>query len=251
MSINHENYTLVIVDEYSRYTWVQFLRKKSHAAEMIMYFIKMMSKSHKSNLIMGLSLEIMNLRVFVMRKEFLITSPYIAEQNGVAERKNKTLIEAARTMLNDLALSKHLWTGEIRIACMLTRSMVAKLTASSTSECLFDDFLSEIEPKKVSKELKHPGWVDAMQEEVNHFYRNKVWTLVPLPQGKIAICSKWMFKNKKNELGTMIRNKARLVAQGRSQVEGINYDETFAPMARMEAIRIFLAFSTYMNIKAF
>ena len=67
---------------------------------------------------------------------------------------------------------------------MLTRSMDAKLTAASASECLFADFLSEIEPKKVSGALKHPGWIDAMQEELNQFYRNKVWILVPLPDKK-------------------------------------------------------------------
>ncbi|GJY39925.1 retrovirus-related pol polyprotein from transposon TNT 1-94 [Tanacetum coccineum] len=82
---------------------------------------------------------------------------------------------------------------------MLTRSMAAKLTAASASECLFADFLSEIEPKKVSEALKHPGWVDAMQEELNQFYRNKVWTLVPLPYGKIAIGSKWVFRNKNDK----------------------------------------------------
>nr|GEY54044.1 retrovirus-related Pol polyprotein from transposon TNT 1-94 [Tanacetum cinerariifolium] len=70
---------------------------------------------------------------------------------------------------------------------MLTRSMTIKLTATSVSECLFADFLSEIEPKKVSKALKHPGWINTMQEELNQLYRNKVWTLVPFPYGKIAI----------------------------------------------------------------
>ncbi|GJU79223.1 retrovirus-related pol polyprotein from transposon TNT 1-94 [Tanacetum coccineum] len=134
---------------------------------------------------------------------------------------------------------------------MLIRSMVAKLTAASASECLFANFLSEIEPKKVSEALKHPGWIDAMQEELNQFYRNIVWTLVPLPYGKIAIGSKWVFRNKKDEHGTTIKNKARLVAQGYSQEEGIDYDETFAPVARMEAIRIFLAFATYMNFKVY
>ncbi|GJZ17574.1 retrovirus-related pol polyprotein from transposon TNT 1-94 [Tanacetum coccineum] len=122
---------------------------------------------------------------------------------------------------------------------MLTRSMAVKLTAASTSECLFADFLSEIEPKKVSEALKHPGWIDAMQEELNQFYRNKVWTLVPLPYGKIAISSKWVFRNKKDKHGTTTKNKARLVAQGYSQKEGIDYDETFALVARMEAIKIF------------
>ncbi|GJV96634.1 retrovirus-related pol polyprotein from transposon TNT 1-94 [Tanacetum coccineum] len=134
---------------------------------------------------------------------------------------------------------------------MLTRSMAAKLTTASASERLFADFLSEIEPKKVSEALKHPGWIDAMQEELNQFYRNKVWTLVPLHYGKIAIGSKWVFRNKKDEHGTTTKNKARLVAQGYSQEEGIDYDETFAPVARMEAIRIFLPFATYMNFKVY
>ncbi|GJZ21176.1 retrovirus-related pol polyprotein from transposon TNT 1-94 [Tanacetum coccineum] len=112
---------------------------------------------------------------------------------------------------------------------MLTRSMAAKLTAASASECLFADFLSKIEPKMVFKALKHPRWIGAIQEGLNQFYKNKVWTLVPLPYGKIAIGSKWVFRNKKDKHGTTTKNKARLVAQGYSQEEGIDYDETFAP----------------------
>ncbi|GKG32852.1 retrovirus-related pol polyprotein from transposon TNT 1-94, partial [Tanacetum coccineum] len=81
-----------------------------------------------------------------------------------------------------------------------------------------------------------------MQKELNQFYRNKVWTLVLLFYGKIAIVSKWVFGNKKDECGTVSKNKARLVAQGYCQEEGINNDESFAPVARMESIRIFLAF---------
>nr|GEU74089.1 hypothetical protein [Tanacetum cinerariifolium] len=130
---------------------------------------------------------------------------------------------------------------------MLTRSMVAKLTVALASKCLFGDFLFEIEPKKVSEALKHPEWVDAMQEELNQFYRNKVCTLVPLPFRKISIGSKWVFMNKKDEHGIITKNKARLVAQGYSQEEGVDYDKTFAPVERMEAIRIFFAFATYMN----
>nr|GEW91361.1 hypothetical protein [Tanacetum cinerariifolium] len=125
--------------------------------------------------------------------------------------------------------------------------MTAKLTTSSASECLFADFLSEIEPKKVFEALKHPGWVDAMQEELNQFYSNKVWTLAPLSYGKIAIGSKWVFKYKKDKHAIVTKNKARMVAQGYSQEERINYDKTFTPVARMEAIRIFLVFATYMN----
>ncbi|GKB52328.1 retrovirus-related pol polyprotein from transposon TNT 1-94 [Tanacetum coccineum] len=74
-----------------------------------------------------------------------------------------------------------------------------------------------------------------------------VWTLVPAPYGKTIIGSKWVFRNKRDETGIVIKNKARLVAQCYNQQEGINYDETFAPVARLEAIRIFFAFATYMN----
>ncbi|GKE74331.1 retrovirus-related pol polyprotein from transposon TNT 1-94, partial [Tanacetum coccineum] len=123
--------------------------------------------------------------------------------------------------------------------------------ARSASECTFVDFLSEIEPKKLSEALKHPGWIDAMQEELNQFYRNKVWTLIPLLYGKIAIGSKCVFRNKKGEHGIVTKNKARLVAQGYNQEERIDYDETFIPVVRMEAIRIFLAFATYMNFIVF
>ncbi|GJY85225.1 retrovirus-related pol polyprotein from transposon TNT 1-94 [Tanacetum coccineum] len=109
------------------------------------------------------------------------------------------------------------------------------------------DILSEEEPKKVYEALQHPGWVDAMQDELNQFARNKVWTLVPAPYGKTIIGSKWVFRNKRDETGIVIKNKARLVAQGYNQQEGIDFGETFAHVARLEAIRIFLAFATYMN----
>nr|GEV07411.1 retrovirus-related Pol polyprotein from transposon TNT 1-94 [Tanacetum cinerariifolium] len=79
---------------------------------------------------------------------------------------------------------------------MLTRAMAKELSAASTHECLFIDFLSEEEPKKVSEALKHHGLVDAIQEELNQFVRKKVWTLVPEPYGKTIIGSKWVFKKK-------------------------------------------------------
>ncbi|GJV40696.1 retrovirus-related pol polyprotein from transposon TNT 1-94 [Tanacetum coccineum] len=81
-------------------------------------------------------------------------------------------------------------------AGMLTRAMAKQLSAASAHECLFVDFLFEEEPKKVTEALKHPGWVDAMQDELNQFARNKVWTLVPTPYGKTILGSKWVFRTK-------------------------------------------------------
>nr|GEZ14530.1 hypothetical protein [Tanacetum cinerariifolium] len=86
-----------------------------------------------------------------------------------------------------------------------------------------------------------------MQEELLKFHLQKVWTLVDLPRGKWAIGTKWVFRNKKDERGIVIKNKARLVAQGCTQEEGIDYDEVFVPMARIKAIKLFLAYASFMG----
>nr|GEY00706.1 uncharacterized mitochondrial protein AtMg00810-like [Tanacetum cinerariifolium] len=86
-----------------------------------------------------------------------------------------------------------------------------------------------------------------MQEELLQFKMQKVWILVDLPYGKRAIGTKWVYRNKKDERGIVIRNKARLVAQGHTQEEGIDYEEVFAPVARIEATRLFLAYASFMG----
>ena len=91
----------------------------------------------------------------------------------------------------------------------------------------------------------------AMQEELNNFTHNEVWVLEAPPKNKNIIGTKWVFRNKQDEHGVVIRNKARLVAKGFSQVEGLNFGETFAPVARLEAIRILLAYSSHHNIKLY
>nr|GEV70141.1 putative ribonuclease H-like domain-containing protein [Tanacetum cinerariifolium] len=102
---------------------------------------------------------------------------------------------------------------------------------------MFACFLSQEEPKRVHQALKDPSWIEAMQEELLQFKMQKVWVVVDLPKGKRAIGSKWVFRNKKDERGIVIRKIACLVAQGHTQEEGIDYKEVFAPVARIEAIR--------------
>ncbi|GKC89023.1 putative ribonuclease H-like domain-containing protein, partial [Tanacetum coccineum] len=113
--------------------------------------------------------------------------------------------------------------------------------------CLFACFLSQQEPIKIAQALDDESWVKAMQEELLQFKIQKVWTLVNLPYGKKAISTKWVYRNKKDERGIVVRNKARLVAQRYKQEDGIDYDEVFAPVARIEAIRLFLAYASFMN----
>ncbi|GJZ30046.1 ribonuclease H-like domain-containing protein [Tanacetum coccineum] len=116
--------------------------------------------------------------------------------------------------------------------------------------CLFACFLSQVEPKKVIQALTDPSWIEAMQDELLQFKLQKVWTLVDLPYDKRTIGTKWVYRNKKYERVIMIRNKARLVAQGYTQEEGIDYDEIFAPVARIEAIRLFLAYASFKDFVA-
>ena len=82
-----------------------------------------------------------------------------------------------------------------------------------------------------------------MHDELNNFTRNQVWDLVERPKNYNVIGTKWVFRNKQNEDGMVVRNKTRLVAQGFTQVEGLDFGETFAPVARLEAIRILLAYA--------
>nr|GEZ67120.1 hypothetical protein [Tanacetum cinerariifolium] len=116
---------------------------------------------------------------------------------------------------------------------------------------LFACFLSQHEPTKITQALNDESWVEAMQKELLQFKIQKVWNLVDLPYGKKAIGTKWVYRNKKDKRGIIVRNKARLVAQGHKQEEGIDYDEVFALVARVEAIGLFFAFASYMNFSVY
>jgi transposase InsO family protein len=119
------------------------------------------------------------------------------------------------------------------------------------SFCEHFSFVSCIEPNRVDEALLDVDWVNAMHEELNNFTRNEVWELVERPKNHNVIGTKWVFRNKHNEDGLVVRNKTRLVAQGYTQIEGLDFDETFALMARLEAIRILLAYACAHNIKLY
>jgi len=90
-----------------------------------------------------------------------------------------------------------------------------------------------------------------MHEELYQFTRNDVWTLVPHPTEHNIIGTKWIFKNKTDEHDTVVRNKARLIAQGYTQIDGVDFDETFAPVARLESIRILLSIACHLGFKLY
>nr|GEV08445.1 hypothetical protein [Tanacetum cinerariifolium] len=357
-SINGKRYVLVVVDDYSRYTWVFFLHSKEEVLDVINSFIKKTQVNLQLQVQRARSdndTEFKNKTLSKFFDEVGITQQFSAartpQQNGVVERRNRTLIESARTMLTVANLPLFLWAEAIVTACFIQNhsiihkhfdktpyelmnkrkpnfkffrvfgyicyfSMTIRMLESSRQkgilECLLDiqksllllEFTTnELESsssswnddvQQISEEVGVPSsntqsvsnnmipnvdeastshnvfnecledayfdatealrdadWVSAIQEELDQFARLKVWRLVPRPEGKTIIKTKWIFKNKKDKSSLVIQNKARLVAIGYSQQEGIDYNETFAPVARIEAIRLFLAYDAHKDFTVF
>ncbi|GKB07800.1 putative ribonuclease H-like domain-containing protein [Tanacetum coccineum] len=270
-----------------------------------------------------------------IKREFSVSKT--PQQNRVAERKNMTLIEAARTMLTDSLLPTTFWAEVVSTACYVHNKMKNQqwkveallkkkgyanstnrdstvspsvstagqsftnaddlstdprmLDLEDTTNLLNTSIFSgahDDEDESVEADLNnlettlnvspipttrihkdHPKdqiirdinsatqtrrmtkiseeHAMAMQDELLQFRLQNVWRLVDLPKGKHAIGIKWVYRNKKDERGIVVRNKARLVAQGYTQEEGIDYDEIFSPVARIEAIRLFLAYASFMR----
>ncbi|GJW03239.1 retrovirus-related pol polyprotein from transposon TNT 1-94, partial [Tanacetum coccineum] len=113
--------------------------------------------------------------------------------------------------------------------------------------CMFVLTMSTAKPKNVNEAMADSVWIEVMQDELHHFDRLNVWELVDKPFGKTVIKLKWLWKNKKDEDNIVIRNKARLVAKGYAQEEGIDFGESFAPVARLEAVQIFVACAAHKS----
>ncbi|KAL8126686.1 hypothetical protein AgCh_013813 [Apium graveolens] len=430
MSIAKKKYALVIVDEFTRYTWVYYLHTKSETASTLIDHIKHLDKMVKDSVKVLRSDNGTEFKNSIMeefckshgiKQEF--SAPGTPQQNGVVERKNRTLIEAACTMLDEAKLPTYFWAEVVQTACFTQNATIInkhgktpyemvkkkkpnlkyfhvfgckcfvlkthpeqlskfdlkadegifvgyplstkafrvynlrtkvvmesinvsfddkKITGladfidhdqlrfenedsnsdtenpdslspdtvnsdelnsdvietvettskedapmqgehtqdpttsqetsehasgSSSSDSSSSDKPSSdsaenlnteesnsesiTEPKKVEEALQDADWVQAMQEELNEFERNKIWTLVSRPKNRSVVGTKWVFRNKTDSDGINTRDKARLVAKGYSQQEGIDYDETFAPVARLEAIRIFLAYAAHKKFTVF
>nr|GEU97494.1 putative ribonuclease H-like domain-containing protein [Tanacetum cinerariifolium] len=239
------------------------------------------------------------------------------QQNGVDERRNKILIEAARTMLADSKSTITFWAEAVNTACYVQNRVLVVKPHNKTPYELFHgrtptlsfmrpfgcpvtilntkDYLGtqsngfagtkasdnvgqarkETELSSTvnaastneNNELRFEANMPALEdvsilnfsnddedddiEELLQFKLQEVWTLVDLPNGKRAISTKWVFRNKKDKRGIMIRNKARLVAQGDTREEEIDYDEVIAPIARIEANRLFLAYAPFKDFMVY
>nr|GEU96644.1 hypothetical protein [Tanacetum cinerariifolium] len=130
---------------------------------------------------------------------------------------------------------------------VLTRNQLR----SDGDMCMYALTVSTIEPKNVKEAMIDSAWIESMQEKLLQFKRLDVWVLVPSPDNISPLTLKWIFKNKNDEENMVIRNKSRLGVRGYRQEEGINFKESFTPVARMEAIRIFLAYAAHKSFTVF
>nr|GEV22450.1 hypothetical protein [Tanacetum cinerariifolium] len=364
-------YCVVVIDDFSRFSWVFFLATKDETSEILKKFItgienlldlrvkviRCDNRTEFKNKVMNQFYEIKGIK-----REFSVART--PQQNRVAERKNKIIIEAVRTMLVDSKLPTSikpdlsfmrpfgcpvtilntidhlgnqsngstgkarvetvpdkdyillpLWTHDLLFSSSTKDSTISyckpsgeeekkdnedlgnedskapiteeprvnqendsvnstnrvnavSLTVNAASngvnvvgrktsiELFHDPNMHELEDISIFEDLNKDVFGEEadlnnlesnFQEELLQFKLQEVWTLVDLPYKKRAICSKWVFMNKLDERGIMIRNKARLVAQRHTQEEGIDYDEVFAPVARIEAIRLFLAYASFKD----
>ncbi|GJV11551.1 retrovirus-related pol polyprotein from transposon TNT 1-94 [Tanacetum coccineum] len=129
--------------------------------------------------------------------------------------------------------------------------MTRKRLQTDAEVCMYALTVSTIEPKNIKEAMLDHSWIESMQDELNQFKRLDVWELVECPVGRNIIAVKWIWKNKKYAKNTVIRNKSRLVAKGYRQEEGIDFEDSFAPVARLEAVRIFVAYAAHKNFPIF
>ncbi|GJZ34845.1 retrovirus-related pol polyprotein from transposon TNT 1-94, partial [Tanacetum coccineum] len=129
----------------------------------------------------------------------------------------------------------------------LTTSFDRNQLRSDGDMCMYALTVSTMKPKNVKEAMTFPAWIESMQEELLQFKRLDVWVLVPALDNIKPLTLKWIFKNKHDEENTIIRNKTRLVVRGYHQEEGIDFEESFTPVARMEAIGIFLAYAVHKS----
>nr|AAX96493.1 retrotransposon protein, putative, unclassified [Oryza sativa Japonica Group]ABA91692.1 retrotransposon protein, putative, unclassified, expressed [Oryza sativa Japonica Group] len=175
-----------------------------------------------------------------------------ADRDGPPEITTSTSTDTERGSTSEVAAPLHIQRQhppEQIIGNIGERTTRSKVTTHDV--CANSAFVAFFEPKDVSHALTDESWINAMHEERENFERNKVWTLVEPPSRHNIIGTKCVFKDKQNEDGLIVRNKSRFVAQGFTQVEGLDFDETFVPVARIEAIRLLLAFAASKGFKLY
>ncbi|XP_066320253.1 uncharacterized protein [Miscanthus floridulus] len=286
-------YVLVVVDDFSRYSWVFFLESKDEAFSYVHDLVLKLKNELSNNAVRAIRSDNGDDKIGqdifedekeedgcdddddddaqpVMQGEPSAQpeqAPSTTLEDGPSLTRTSTAKPAASSTVDHVpaavegeAISERTAPRHIQNRHP-TKNIIGNLDERTTRNrgmknknyCVFAHtaFVASFEPRDVGHALSDSNWVNAMHEELENFARNQVWVLVDPPPSCKPIGTKWVFKNKQGEDGHVVRNKARLVAQGFSQKEGIDYGETFAPVARLEAIRILLAFAASRGYKLY
>ncbi|GJS07481.1 retrovirus-related pol polyprotein from transposon TNT 1-94 [Tanacetum coccineum] len=338
-SINGKKYVLVIVDDYSRYTWTHFLRSKDETPEVLIDFLTLvqrglhaqMASDHVSsdpvpqcptmtlehdNLSLGpqsqenapqaaetvttsneldflFSLmfdELLNGTTLVVSKSSIVTTADAPDKqlthvptvntteniiqaetnNEYAQVDNDEFVnvfstpvqEQGETSSRHVDLSNmhtfyqhhpstHRWRKDHPLEQVIenpSQSIRTRRQLETDGEfCMSALTASRTGPKNIKEAMVDSAWSEAMQEELHQFDRLDIWELVDKPLHKNVINLKWLWKNKRDEENNVIRNKSRLVAKGYAQKEGIDFEESFAPVARLEAVWLFIVYAAHKS----
>nr|GEU39121.1 integrase, catalytic region, zinc finger, CCHC-type, peptidase aspartic, catalytic [Tanacetum cinerariifolium] len=179
------------------------------------------------------------------------TNPFCSPIQEVDESSSHNIGNSNVPTFNQQQVSEYRWTKDhpLEQVCGNPSKPVQTRRQLETGPemCMFALTVSTAEPKNIKEAMADSAWIEAMQEVLHQFDRLQVWELIDKPFGKSVIRIKWLWKNKKDEDQTIIRNKARLVAKGYAQDEGIDFEESFAPVACLEAVWIFVAYAAHKS----
>nr|GEX71063.1 retrovirus-related Pol polyprotein from transposon TNT 1-94 [Tanacetum cinerariifolium] len=177
------------------------------------------------------------------------TNPFCAPAQDVAESSSHNIGNSNVPTFNQPQVFEYQWTKDHPLEHVRGNPsrpvQTRRQLATDLEMCMFTHTVSTAEPKNIKEAMADYVWIKAMQEELHQFNRLQVWELVDKAFGKTVIRLKWLWKNKKDEDQTVIRNKARLVEKGYAQEEGVDFEESFAPIARLEAVRIFVTYAAH------
>ncbi|GJS10032.1 retrovirus-related pol polyprotein from transposon TNT 1-94 [Tanacetum coccineum] len=176
-------------------------------------------------------------------------SPYDSLNHEEIESSTTNLEPSNVQNFHQVQPSTHIWTKnhplDQVIGDLSKPVMTCQRLHIDYKVCMYALTVSTIEPKNIKEAMADHSWIESMQDELNQFERLKVWELVPRPVGKNVIALKWLWKNKCDAEYIVVRNKSRLVAKGYKQEEDIDFKESFAPVARLEAVRMFISFAAH------
>nr|GEV47825.1 hypothetical protein [Tanacetum cinerariifolium] len=179
------------------------------------------------------------------------TNPLCALPQEEAESSSHNIGNSNVSTFNQPRVSEYRWMKDHPLEQVRknpSRPVQTRRQLTTNPEmCMFALSVSTAEPKNIKEAMADSAWIEAMQEELHQFDRLQVWELIDKPFGKTVIRIKWLRKNKKDEDQTVIRSKARLIAKGYAQEEGMDFDESFAPVARLEAVWIFITYAAHKS----